>query len=1569
MTPFAPHSAGQRAKYLLTRPTLPLRARLGVHLLEDRVTPATFTVANTADAGDGSLRQAVLDANKATGADEIVFDSLFDAKQTIALTSGQLTISDSVTITGPGADLLTVNRAAATNFRIVRSTAKSLTVSGMTISSGSVTGIGGGLYSLGTGSAVILNAVTISGNTAAGGGGLFVGGAGATANLNAVTISGNTATGTGLGTGGGGVLMDGGATLTVRDSTVSGNTAVESGGGIYFFYSGSLQVQNSTISGNKVTNNSKYYGGAGIYFFGSATLFSVQNTTITGNESASSGGGIFATRFTGTIDVQNSTITGNKAAGTDTGQGGGGITRFSGGGSINVVSSVVSGNTNTKAPDILSTGTVNVNFSAVGDKTGFTLTGANNVPFGTNLMLGALADNGGPTQTIAPLTGSPLIDAGDNAGGLLTDQRGPSFVRVFGPKADIGAVEVQPPAVVSITTPTVSPTNATDLTFTVTFNQNLTGLSATNFKLTTTGGVTGTVGTVTGSGRTWTVSVNTIAGTGTLRLDLSSAAGVTPGVRVVPFTGGQVVTIDQTPPTVQTITLLDPDPVTTPTARFQVTFSEPVTALTINNLALTATGTVTGASIDDVSGAGADWTVTVTVGTGNGTVALVVDNSTGVADAAGNALAGLPFSDASYVVQPMVLGITGPASSGAGTVPFTVVFNQPVSGLTAANFAAVVTGTVSATVGTPTGSGTTWTVPVTRILGNGTLRLDMVNGTGVTPDVQLLPFTGGTVVRIDRILPTVTAIAPVGPNPTNGSTVDFAVTFPEDIEGLTAANFAVTTDGTLAEVGITSVTGAGAVWTVSVSTGTGDGTIRLDMVNDDGSVFPPIDGLPFTGGTPAVVDRTSPNALATAPTGANPTNGGTAQFTVTFDESVVGVTAANFALAAAGVSGAAVTGLSGSGATYTVTVFTGSGDGTLILTLADPTGVADVAGNPLSGTPFDATPLKVDKTFPTAVSIVPVGPAATNAAAVAFTITFSEPVLGVAPLNFAVVSSGSIAGAALTSLTTTDNRVYTAVVSTGTGDGTVRVDLFSPVGITDAVGQPVIAGLTGQPVAIDRTAPQVTATRSAGQGALTGEQPIRFTVTFTEPVTGFGRDDVVVGGTAGPGTVRVTGSGASYEVEVSGLSASGPVGLTVRGGAAVDAAGNANLVSPPGEVVSFVRSAGGVPDSFVTRAVTPLTVAAPGVLANDTDPDGRPLTAVLVTAPPASAGTVQLSPDGSFTFRPAVGFVGGTTFTYATFNGFVAGAAATVTITVEPGLGLSAVAAGPGGGPQVTVYNPDGTVRFNFFVYAPTFTGGVYVATGDVTGDGVEDIVTGAGLGGGPHVRVFDGVTGAEVSSFFAYDPGVRGGVTVAVGDVDGDGRADLVTGAGPGAGPHVKVFDATGTERFGFFAYEPTFTGGVSVAVGDLNGDRAADIATGPLVGGGPHVQVFDGRTQQVLMSFFAFDPKARGGASVAIGDAYADGTAELIAGSGTSSAIRVFRGDSNGVQLTGFFLADPVSAKAVRVATDDADGDGRTDHLLVASGPGTTPVVRRYDLSTFARVNDLLNFPSDFLGGLFVG
>ena len=149
--------------------------------------------------------------------------------------------------------------------------------------------------------------------------------------------------------------------------------------------------------------------------------------------------------------------------------------------------------------------------------------------------------------------------------------------------------------------------------------------------------------------------------------------------------------------------------------------------------------------------------------------------------------------------------------------------------------------------------------------------------------------------------------------------------------------------------------------------------------------------------------------------------------------------------------------------------------------------------------------------------------------------------------------------------------------------------------------------------------------------------------------------------------------------------------------------------------------------------------------------------------------------------------------------------------TISP---LAVVGAGPGGGPHVRlIEGATGLPVRDFFAYNPAFTGGVHVALGDVNGDGTPDVVTGAGSGGGAHVIVFDGVTGAVLHSFLAYPLGFTGGVHVAATDVNGDGKADIITGAGPGGGPHVRVFDgATGAEILSYFAYAPGFTGGVFV-------------------------------------------------------------------------------------------------------------------------------------------------------------
>ncbi len=249
-------------------------------------------------------------------------------------------------------------------------------------------------------------------------------------------------------------------------------------------------------------------------------------------------------------------------------------------------------------------------------------------------------------------------------------------------------------------------------------------------------------------------------------------------------------------------------------------------------------------------------------------------------------------------------------------------------------------------------------------------------------------------------------------------------------------------------------------------------------------------------------------------------------------------------------------------------------------------------------------------------------------------------------------------------------------------------------------------------------------------------------------------------------------------------------------------------------------------------------------------------------------------------------------------------------------------ASGPGTTSSLAVFNPLGLSYITFNGVYGAFTGGVNVASGDVNGDGQDDIITGAGPGGGPHVLVMTrNAQGSfdTIGSFYAYDPNFHGGVSVAAADVDGDGKAEIITGAGPGGGPHVRVFKPNGASVFGggFYAYAPSFSGGVNVAAGNLVGDAKAEIITGAGTGGGPHVRTFNGDGSLVDGGFFAYDPGFTGGVAVAVGNA--DGVAgnEIVTGPyvGGGPHVRVFLNPSGGFNNGGFYAYSNVPA-GVRVA-----------------------------------------------------
>lgn len=468
----------------------------------------TITVTNTNDSGPGSLRQALADANDGDTIE-------FAVTGTIGLTSGELFVDKSITISGPGPNQLSVGANQSSDvFSIGRD--KTVLIAGLTIGNGQI-GIWNdhamlmvdncivrgnsfvGLYNnayyngqvFGNASLNITNSI-VSKNS---GGGIYnhAWKESGTLTIDSSAVSDNSAgpMGGAIGTEG----FEGVADVTVSNCTITANSAVQYGGGIYndfsvvsvihskissnsagtagggIYNAGTLDISDSTLSGN----NSSDAGGAVYTLSGAATL-TVNNCTISGNSAASYGGGVYSDSLSFTL--QNSTISGN-SAGKSFGLSGGGIINYNA--TLTIKNSTFSNNSaylagaihNSAATlsignTVLDTGGSGANIvnSGTGMSQGYNLSSDDggcylNGPgdqINTDPLLGPLQDNGGPTLTHALLPGSPAIDTGDPnfTPPPFYDQRGPGFDRVVNARVDIGSFEVQEP--LPTPTPTATPT-------------------------------------------------------------------------------------------------------------------------------------------------------------------------------------------------------------------------------------------------------------------------------------------------------------------------------------------------------------------------------------------------------------------------------------------------------------------------------------------------------------------------------------------------------------------------------------------------------------------------------------------------------------------------------------------------------------------------------------------------------------------------------------------------------------------------------------------------------------------------------------------------------------------------------------------------------------------------------------------------------------------------------------------------------------------------------------------------------------------------------------------------------
>jgi hypothetical protein len=428
--------------------------------------PLTFTVGSTADTTgaadcttptntDCTLRQAITDANANSGADTIVFKS--GVTGTILLTDDPVTITEALTVQGPGsADITVDGDGTYRTFNVDPATSYDpVSISGLTLTDGYVGGGGPGAAIVNDDADLTISSSAISNSSAygsnAGGGGVYSSSGSLT--INSSTISGNYA-GSPTAPGHGGGVYSYGGDITVTSSAVTGNTAANYSFDYYNAYGGGINARNGdvTVEGSTINENNARDGG-GVYL--DEGDLTVTNSTITGNNAVSDdGGGVYV--GDGALRVTSSTVTDNYAATF-----GGGLR---GTGPVNTIkNSIVSGNTAVGDPDSadLAYDQFDTAFSLIGVPANHitpTVPGSNLL--GVNPQLGALQDNGGPTDTMEPSQTSPVIDCGSDASNAF-DQRGAGFPRVVNQpnrtgstatganQADMGAVEVSTNAAIA----------------------------------------------------------------------------------------------------------------------------------------------------------------------------------------------------------------------------------------------------------------------------------------------------------------------------------------------------------------------------------------------------------------------------------------------------------------------------------------------------------------------------------------------------------------------------------------------------------------------------------------------------------------------------------------------------------------------------------------------------------------------------------------------------------------------------------------------------------------------------------------------------------------------------------------------------------------------------------------------------------------------------------------------------------------------------------------------------------------------------------------------------------------
>ncbi len=665
-------------------------------------------------------------------------------------------------------------------------------------------------------------------------------------------------------------------------------------------------------------------------------------------------------------------------------------------------------------------------------------------------------------------------------------------------------------------------------------------------------------------------------------------------------------------PTVVSIVRASANPTNASSVDFTVTFSESVTGVDNADFALTNTGGIAGASVTGVTGSGATRTVSVNTGTGDGTIRLDVVDNDSIVDNSANPLGGTGAGNGSfttgevYTINKSVptVDITDvtPDPRNTAVSSIAIVFSEAITGFDLADLSLTRNGGANLLTGAQTltsGDNINWTLGnlsgITAADGNYVLTLTAA-GSSITDGVNALAADATDSWSMDAAAPTVD-ITDVTPDPRNTAVGSITIVFSEAITGFDLADLSLTRDGgaNLLTGAQTLTSGDNITWTLgnlSGLTGTG-GTYLLTLTAPGGIADG--GGNPLAGGATDswVTDVSAPTVDITDVT-PDPRNTAVSSIAIVFSEAVTGFDIADLSLtrdAGANLLTGSQTLTTSDNITWTLgnlTSLTG-GDGNYALTLTSG-GIADNAGNALAAGASDTW--VVNGAVPT-VDITDVTPDPRNTAVSSIAIVFSEAVTGFDMADLSLTRDGGVnllTGAQ--TLTSGDNINWTLGNLSGlTGTaGTYTLTLTAPGGITDAGGAPLSSGATDSWV-MDTAGPTVTINQASGQADPTSASPINFTVVFNEPVANFATGDVVPTGTALPTTATITevapNNGTTYNVAVSGMSASGDVVATVAASVATDAVGNANQASTSTDnTVTFVLITNNAPVLDFTGAMS-----------------------------------------------------------------------------------------------------------------------------------------------------------------------------------------------------------------------------------------------------------------------------------------------------------------------------------------------------------------------------------------------